>query len=165
MNVGKTRTNQPVEGGQEFEDAVLSCDTSFENIVDKDGHKRFIEGDITIETIGGITQKYGKWSLSGTHLIIVIAIESEAQALPYTEPLATINLPDWIKDKIVVIISGSTMVANSSSTWLAVDNSTQTSNFQLRKNTSNNILITMSAVTITATRAVRVAFDLLIENE
>ena len=44
----------------------------FENIVDKDGHKRFIEGDITFENITGVSKVYGKWSLSGNHLMIVI---------------------------------------------------------------------------------------------
>lgn len=138
----------------------------FENITDKDGHNRFIEGDITIKDIEGVTQKYGKWSLSGSHLSIVIAFESVAQALPYTEPLATIDLPQWIKDKIYVIISGSTIVANPSFIWTASDNTTQSSTFQLRKASgTGNIVITMSAITVTATRAVRVAYDLLIDND
>lgn len=46
---------------------------AFEDIVDKNGNPRFIEGTITPETISGITFTYCKWSLSGTHLMIVLA--------------------------------------------------------------------------------------------
>ena len=44
-----------------------------ENIYDEDEHKRFIEGDLTLQTIEGVSFSYGKWSLSGTHLMVVIA--------------------------------------------------------------------------------------------
>ena len=43
------------------------------NLVDKDGHERFIEGDIPDPEITGLTPIYYKWSLSGTHLMIVMA--------------------------------------------------------------------------------------------
>ena len=46
---------------------------AFENIVDKDGHKRFIEGTPTNPTIEGVEITYAKWSLSGTHLMLVMA--------------------------------------------------------------------------------------------
>ena len=46
-----------------------------EDIVDADGHKRFIEGNVTPANIIGENDiQYAKWSLSGSHLMIVLAI-------------------------------------------------------------------------------------------
>jgi len=74
----------------------------FEGIVDKDGHKRFIEGDIDIETITGVTKAYGKWSLSGSHLMVVLCLDiADATTINTETKLAEIDLPSWIKDKIV----------------------------------------------------------------
>ena len=50
----------------------------FERIVDKDGHKRFIEGEIELaDSITYLTNLYGKWSLSGSHLMLVICIRTD----------------------------------------------------------------------------------------
>ena len=43
-----------------------------ENIVDSKGNKRFVEGPLTTTTISGVTYSYSKWSLCGTHLMIVL---------------------------------------------------------------------------------------------
>ena len=76
----------------------------FENITDSHGNKRFVKGDITMETIEGITQTYGKWSLSGTHLMIIIAgnIEGSTTITANTE-LADISFPSYIANKLVPI--------------------------------------------------------------
>lgn len=73
-----------------------------ENITDKDGHLRFIEGNITIQTITGVLQTYGKWSLSGTHLMCVIAgtIDADTTLPIWRNLFAYIELPKWIIDKI-----------------------------------------------------------------
>ena len=60
-------------------DAVPVKDTDgnykiFENIVDNQGNTRFIEGDITIQEVSGVSKLFGKWSLSGSHLLIVLAL-------------------------------------------------------------------------------------------
>lgn len=165
MIIGKTRTNQPVEGGQEFEDALLNSDTSFENIVDEDGHKRFIEGDITINTTEGFTQKYGKWSLSGSHLLMVVAIEiSASTSIANGSYLADINLPEWIMNKIYPIIEPYLV---DEKTFLSFNSSWATSNHLLilEKRDGKLKLRFGGAYSITDLRSLRVAFDLLIDND
>ena len=73
----------------------------FENITDSDGHKRFIEGNIELdESVTTITKLYGKWSLSGSHLLIVLAFSIVENATLTAGYIADINLPEWIMDKI-----------------------------------------------------------------
>lgn len=134
--IGKTRTNQPVEEVEGFEDAVkvvldddvnLGGDVAvegdltvsgdaviFENITDADGHQRFIEGDVTSLLSDSITTKYAKWSLSGTHLMIVFAFENTSGSdvtLAQWDKLFEINdLPEWVMNKIVGIVTGDNLV-------------------------------------------------------
>lgn len=80
--------------------------SSFERLIDANGNFRFVEGDIEIEEIAGITKTYGKWSLSGTHLMIVLVLNiANATALTFNTLLANLNLPQWIKNKINTITS------------------------------------------------------------
>ena len=94
-------------------DAVPTKDTDgnykiFENIVDSQGHKRFDDGDIAlVEGVNEITKTYGKWSLSGTHLLIVFCGSMADTTVWTNKTFAIVNLPDWIKDKIVPVHSGS----------------------------------------------------------
>lgn len=168
----RTRTNQPVEG-DELDNLTLSGDLEvaegsevkvFENIVDKDGHKRFIEGDITLEEISGITPIYAKWSLSGSHLMIVIAFSvANATALSYGR-LCYVNLPDWIKDKIYQV-SGN-YVARYMCDLFDSDLGTQSLGTYLLKSTlSGSVWIDYSNLTLTKDRIGRIQFDLLIDNE
>ena len=132
----------------------------FENIVDKNNHNRFIEGDITIETITGITQKYGKWSLSGSHLLIVLAVDI-ANATSLGVKLAEVELPEWIKSKIIPLYS--TRVAYKVEYAFADDNSQQQITYLVDK-TANGLSIYPYG-TITADRHARFQLDLLIDNE
>lgn len=137
---------------------------NFANLVDKDGHPRFIEGNITIETISGITKSYGKWSLSGTHLMIVLACSvADATAID-GGTLANITLPEWITNKIVPTFSNAVLYQSVS---MYADNWTsQSLGISLRKPSSNELRIAMeSTVILTADRNFRVQFDLLIDNE
>lgn len=132
----------------------------FEDIVDKQGHKRFIEGDITIETITGVTQKYGKWSVSGTHLMIVLAVDVE-NGVSFTSgsTIATItNIPQWVLDKIFPI-SGTVVVPY-------IDFSGQGQNWgvRLEKNSSDKLQLKAYSITMNQDRSFRIAFDLLIDN-
>lgn len=133
-----------------------------ENIVDKDGHKRFIEGDFTPETISGVTYTYHKWSLSGTHLMFVLAgTIADTTALPFSA-LAYITLPSWIFNKIYptygIVIERKSQLFGSS------DTTTQSGTAILFKDTTQ-IRISLASITMTATRSFRIAFDLLIDNE
>ena len=75
----------------------------FEEIVDKDAHKRFIEGegDIVLEQ-EGVDFTYAKWSLSGSHLLLVIAgtVEDETVLTSSTTAIVNFYVPKWIYDKI-----------------------------------------------------------------
>lgn len=140
----------------------------FENIVDKDGHKRFIEGNITPATISGITYTFAKWSLSGSHLMIVVAMDiADETELTYVGQLCIINVPDWVLAKIVPNQSSSnTGVDFKTITLYASDNSKQNCDFLLRKNNENGLFITSTGgITLTADRSGRLVFDLLIDNE
>lgn len=136
----------------------------FENITDKDGHNRFIEGDITIEDITGITQLYGKWSLSGSHLLIVVAITiASGVTLTGNQTLCKLNLPQWIKDKIVTLY-GATYFVDNKNVYMVGVGTDHSEIFVLRKN-ADNIYITNPAYTSTREDYARVEFDLLIDNE
>ena len=56
----------------ENEGIVINQYVLMNNIVDSNGNPRFVEGDFTLQEHDGISYSYSKWSLSGTHLILVI---------------------------------------------------------------------------------------------
>ena len=169
MIIGKTRTNQPVECGQEFEDALLDSETSLENIVDKNGHPRFIEGDITIEEIAGVTQTYGKWSLSGTHLLIVLGLSvANATELTANQTLAFVNVPEWIFNKIKPLFAS--VIASRQALLFYADNfTTQEGGFNVRLGDTGHekelVIRNGSNITLTANRNTRIDIDYLIDNE
>ena len=138
---------------------------AFENIVDKDGHKRFIEGEIDIETITGVTKTYGKWSLSGSQLLIVLALEIADTTVLGTSTYFTndIDLPQWLKDKIIPVTSG--LVDNITFNMRGSDWSAQAASVALIKDDDKLKLRCLSSVTLSAKRYVRLAYNLLIDNE
>lgn len=130
-------------------------------LVDANGNSRFIEGDITINEITGITQTYGKWSLSGTHLMIVVGVAlADTTAITSNQELCKIDLPVWVKNKIIPLSSN--YVDGKSHSLYSGGQSLSTI---LRKNSDNEVYITMGALTLTADRNGRVQYDLLIDNE
>ena len=138
---------------------------SFEEIYDKDGHKRFIEGEITTYELEGLNIEYAKWSLSGSHLSIVIAgTMGNGIVIPNSINLGILeDLPEWIFNKIAVVWGGS-YIEGKNITARADDWSTQTINTVLRKTTYVAVFIPQGN-TLTADRAFRLSFDLLIDNE
>ena len=142
---------------------------AFEDIEDAQGHKRFVEGDITIETIEGVTQTYGKWSLSGTHLMLVVACNVDTTANLRSVKLCDINLPDWIKDKIIVTFPNYSTVISATLTIKDVSSGDviATPSIYLRKDNTNNVYINFAntTITITSNSLFRIEFDLLIDND
>lgn len=145
------------------EDGKLYLD----GIVDADGNQRFIEGDITIETIEGITQTYGKWSLSGSHLLIVVACDV-LQNTPISNSLrlANFNLPQWIYDKIKSIygyggVDSKTLYFYSKTTTSSVAGTSKL----LKDNNILMVVIGYGGNIPDEDRAFRVSFDLLIDSE
>jgi len=136
----------------------------FENIVDKNGNARFVEGDIEIQTITGITKTYGKWALSGSHLLFVLGLDFDIGTFT-SQTIANINLPQWVADKIVPLYATS-IVDNQTFAAYTDTYNAQSINASLQKYnlTGRTIAIYMSGFTTNAVRHCRIAFDLLIDN-
>lgn len=83
------------------EEEIQSFKKDISNLVDSKGNPRFVEANIIPETITGLTFTYCKWSLSGTHLMIVLAGTCENVTLTNNATFAEITLPDFIMNKIV----------------------------------------------------------------
>ena len=148
------------------EDKTIIAEPQMENIVDKDGHNRFIEGDIVLDSgvPEGYSKIYGKWSLCGSHLLIVICYEIPASTTTgYVPTLCEIDLPTWVKNKIVAV--GNTWVEYKVFNGVTAQDSILQVQIQLRKRDGTRITISQSTVTTTDALRVRAAFDLLIDNE
>ena len=136
-----------------------------ENIEDAQGHKRFIEGDIEIETKEGLTKDYGKWALSGSHLLIVLAFTIQSGINIGIEKLGELkNVPQWINDKIIPLFSRY-VFANTVNGFTDSFGVLQ-GGFSLYKQDSGAIEIrSYNSVTSNVITHFRVSFDLLIDNE
>ena len=146
---------------KELKEMVELIKKNVNTLVDSDGHDRFIEGDIEFEEIAGITQTYGKWSLSGTHLMIVVAGSIANGTEISAGKLCSINLPQWVLDKIYEIYNTYVEVKNLEQIY-GSGLISQTLGFYLRKTTE--LFIDTGSVTASDDRNFRVQFDLLIDN-
>lgn len=90
---------------EEIEKLSKETAKDISTLVDSAGNPRFVEGNITPETITGLTFTYCKWSLSGTHLMIVLAGSCENVTLTNNATFAEITLPEFIMDKIYPLTS------------------------------------------------------------
>lgn len=146
------------------EDKTIIAEPSLENIVDKDGHKRFIDFDITTKEIEGVEYPYAKASLSGSHLMIVICMNvANGTTLSATDEVAKIPLPNWILDKISPLYNIN--VSLITTTFYASGGTSQTVNSRLQKKTGYLAYDISASLTLNADRSARVVFDLLIDNE
>ena len=72
------------------------------NITDADGNPRFVDGDITIDS--GLAEKvesaYSKWTLSGSHLMIVCMFKVLEDFTASGTNLAKVTIPSWLYAKI-----------------------------------------------------------------
>ena len=134
-----------------------------EDIVDADGHKRFQEWEGVRGTIPeGVTLTYNKASLSGSHLMLVIAgsIANGTQILN-GHVFSNFSLPNWIMDKIVPVWQDH-FIEVKNLTLRSDDWTSQSMNNVLAK--YGNIQITASGdLTLTADRSFRLQYDLLID--
>ena len=133
-------------------------------LVDEDGHERFIIDDGIPSTITGVTFSYYKWSLSGTHLMIVLAgtIENGTEFTTNTE-LANFQIPSWIGDKIYPVWATYSIelkvIDMRDNSW-----GSQTFNCVLQKTSGTNLRLTnLSNVTLSSDKGFRIQFDLLID--
>lgn len=135
------------------------------NIVDSHGNKRFVEGDIIMETISGVNKIYGKWSLSGTHLMIRLVLNlANNTTLAASSKICTINLPQWMINKIIPIFD---TYINISTFGTVGGGSDTTIKLSLRKFNTNTLAIYTSAGQYVSMRDERleIQFDLLIDSE
>ena len=144
----------------------------FENIVDKDGHARFIEGVGVISALPeGYSEVYNRYSLSGTHLMLVFAFKApnETSAITTDSIAIRYNLPKWIMDKIIVEGSGFAVDYRPDIQGITSGATGAPLKFALSKLDSGDD--TYLAIrkyytdTPTANAYYRVQFDLLIDNE
>lgn len=164
---GDLELDGPVKGDFELESSGKA--KIFENIVDKDGHPRFIEGDIEIQESTPLTKVYGKWSLSGSHLMIVLAGTAVAgTTLADNTFIVYLNntIPQWIRNKIYPIQGG--LVANCVTTFYKENQFWVNENKTLSLYKADDVLAIRNVVgdqTITNDSSFRLEFDLLIDNE
>ena len=149
------------------EEEISSQKKDIATLVDSKGNPRFIEGEGTPLSQEGFTATYCKWSLSGTHLMLVLVgtIESGI-TLANNASLANYSFPNWIIEKIYPIWAD-TRIETKNILLYKDDWTNQQVNITLTKN-SNRVIglnITSGDLTLTAKRSFRVQFDLLIDSK
>lgn len=157
-----------VLSGKDVKVASLTASAAIDGIevlIDKNKHLRFLEGNITTIPISGVTFTYAKWSLSGNHLMIVVAGSvANGTALTGTD-LASIAIPSWIGAKIFPTWDVG-YIENKSVPSYANDWSVQNLPCLLSKISNTELKIYLVGnVTMTDTRGFRITYDLLIDDE
>ena len=141
----------------------------FEGILDKNGNARFVEGSIEYTgSNAGVHLEYGKWSLSGTHLMLVAAIKFDASSVigNYELGLGTVALPDWILNKIYPTASTFVSYGSLKTTTSGLESTNNTFNLYLNKSTGKLTINCLNSVTVGASdEYIRIQFDLLIDND
>ena len=138
---------------------------TLETIKDLAGNLRFVEGNISISDTmpEGFDVSYAKWSLSGTHLMLVVAGNvADGVTTPQGSNKFFAYLPKYILDKVIPTADATIEVKTIP--LYASNLSSQTFNMYLNKIT-DAIAISMSGITLTADRSFRAQFDLLIDAE
>ena len=155
---GKTITIE--SDGDITESGDVSAPT-MESIKDLAGNLRFIEGEGIVND--KITNAYCRWSLSGTHLMFVLAGNiADTTEIEHGELLATFNIPQWVLAKISPVWAVSyiekKIVLASASDW-----SSQDFGCVLQKGVNSIYIYKDVTITLTADRGFRIQFDLLID--
>jgi len=166
---GELVLDAPVKGDLELESGGKA--KIFENIVDKDGHARFIEGDIVLtpQVPSTFAKVFGKWSLSGSHLMLVfIMTMPNGGVLPEFTVFANTSekMPKWNYDKIYALFgSQNNIIAEEIFRAFANNGLTQNLGVRLIKTNDYLQLQNTSSLTLDSDKTIRIAFDLLIDNE
>ena len=158
--------------GQDVEVKSLTATDAIngvEKLADANGNKRFLEWDLTTATITGLTSRYAKASLSGTHLQIVYAFEYEAGTINNSTQLANVTIPKWIGNKIFPISTG-IVAFDYSDAWSSDFNYSVELKARLVKNTGSTydvLVIYITGGNFVAEQNIigRISFDLLIDLE
>lgn len=131
------------------------------SIVDDNGNKRFAEWDIETSEITGVTFSYGKASLSGTHLMIVLA-GAVVDTSVFVGELCKIYLPDYVTDKLVPTFGS--VIERKNLDLFGSDYSTQQTIVYFEEQV-DYLRIYANTLTLNKDRTFRIQFDLLIDTE
>lgn len=137
----------------------------FETITDSHGNPRFVEFDGIAGSVDGVTITYKKASLSGSHLMVVLA-GSIANGTTFNngQVFVEYNLPAYIMNKIIPVWG--TNIEVKSVLAFAEDWSSQSLQCGFAKNSSAQLIIFKAGnLTLTADRSFRIQFDLLIDAD
>ena len=137
---------------------------NFANLVDKDGHSRFIEGDGSPKTISGITINYCKWSLSGSHLLLVCAGNVDASTVITTDEFASFVVPEWVYNKLSPMTSKYLDFKTVSITSNGYQASTSISAVLTKEDDKLHIIV-LSKSFDAVDMFFRISFDMLIDND
>lgn len=127
-----------------------------------------VEGEIVPLEKTNVTFTYGKWSLCGTHLMIVLAGEvSDNVSYSQNDIIARVPLPKYIRDKIVPLSSANRVSSAPLKNYVAYSENT-VATIALSKDEANerlNMNCWGTGTFTIATGTFRIQFDLLIDNE
>ena len=148
------------------EEEINKAPKVLESLVDSKGNPRFIEGEGALTEITGITYVQNKWSLSGSHLMIVLGmtIANNVEIANNTK-FAEYKLPNCILDKVSTFY-GTRVSRIDFSGWSSAGQS-QSLNLGLVKNSDSLSIeyIQSAPTTMSSERTYRIQFDLLIDAE
>ena len=138
---------------------------TLDDIVDSHGNKRFVEGNGTPVSLTGITPTYYKWSLSGTHLMVVYAGKiASGTTISAGQKLIDFILPEWILNKIFPLTPGGTL--DYKNIEMFTDDESRLNKVQKLIKTETGLkIVNQSSGTINANYNFRFQFDLLIDTE
>lgn len=139
---------------------------SLEGLQDANGNNRFVGGNITSGVITNVDFSYCKWSLSGTHLMLVIcAYNNTEQSIASDTIFGSVALPNYILNKIVGLV-GATHIVSKSTAITFNDSNYQSGSFNiyLVKDSTGVTVKKWGAETI-AKCNIRIQFDLIIDND
>lgn len=156
--------NVSLDDIQQFRDEddnpIIVC----ENLNDKNHKKRFVEGNINTENITGVTFTYHKWSLSGSHLMLVLAGEIANGTSLSIQNLGEVDLPDYIIQKISALFAGNVIAINDAKGYYDDWNSINLQTTLMKTNTGVYFYLVQNP-TATQDAHFRIQFDLLIDME
>ena len=138
---------------------------TLDDIVDSQDRKRFIEGEGVLSEVPNYTFTYNKWSLSGTHLMLVLAgTVASGGGASVGQTFAEYELPEWILNKItplsengIVIVANVTYYTISSGVYL------NSKEILLKKTTNKLSIVNNGGGTLNNNVAFRIQLDLLID--
>ncbi|MBO7209708.1 MAG: hypothetical protein J6V44_01685 [Methanobrevibacter sp.] len=138
----------------------------YESIRDQNGHLRFVEDDGNPSDIAGLTSAFCKWSLSGSHLMMVFAGSiANGSEIAGQSNLSAFTLPSWIADKIYPVFAN--IIELKEVTFYGDDYTTETKNVFVLKSGNDIIFRYASSLpySLTKDRHFRIVCDLLIDND